>query len=66
MYTPLKLSFNPEANHFTEIVMETLPNLAFIIEIILKFNTGNEYNYNSNLIGFNKISYLFLRINHHK
>ena len=37
----MEISFDFTKNQFTSVVLDTLPNMAFIIEIVVKFNTGN-------------------------
>ena len=40
VYVPLQYSFNLSPQLFTTIMMDNMPNYAFILEIILNFNTG--------------------------
>lgn len=42
-YVPFKLSFDIFPNLFTEMLMDLIPNYAFVIEILLNFNTGKFY-----------------------
>lgn len=39
-YIPMKLSFKIESIDTTQIFVETLPSILFILEIILNFNTA--------------------------
>lgn len=39
-YMPLDLTFELKSTGFTNLIMNVVPTIAFLIEIILTFNTG--------------------------
>jgi hypothetical protein len=40
VYVPIKLCFEIEFNNLSTIFLDTIPNFAFILEILLNFNTA--------------------------